>query len=82
MALKGWADWNAASVLITPTEIFPARRVRWMFRREFAGTGVHIEVASFNPPGLYTRADWWKAEDGLISFQNEVLKYLYYRWNY
>lgn len=82
IALKSWADRNAASVLIVPTEIFPARRVRWMFRREFTGTGVRIEVPSFDPPGLYNRTNWWESEDGVISFQNEILKYLYYRLKY
>jgi uncharacterized SAM-binding protein YcdF (DUF218 family) len=81
-ALKSWAGRNVASVVIIPTEIFPARRVSWMFRREFAGTGVRIEVPSFDPPRLYTRADWWKTEDGVISFQNEILKYIYYRLKY
>jgi DUF218 domain len=81
-ALKNWTERNTASVLIIPTEIFPARRVSWMFRREFAGTKVRIEVPSFDPARLYTRADWWKSEDGVISFQNEILKYLYYRLKY
>ena len=82
IALKEWTDRNAVSVLIIPTEIFSARRVSWTFRREFAGTGVRIEVPSFDPPRLYTRADWWKTEDGVIEFQNEVLKYLYYHLKY
>jgi uncharacterized SAM-binding protein YcdF (DUF218 family) len=82
IALKDWADRNVVSVLIIPTEIFSARRVRWMFNREFAGTGVRIEVPSFNPLRLYTRAEWWKSEDGMIAFQNEVLKYIYYRLKY
>jgi DUF218 domain len=82
LALKDWTDRNVASALIIPTGIFETRRVRWTFRREFAGTGVRIEVLSVDPPGLYTRADWWKVADGLISFQNEVLKYLYYRLKY
>jgi uncharacterized SAM-binding protein YcdF (DUF218 family) len=81
-ALKSWADRNAPSVLIIPTEIFPARRVSWMFRREFAGTGIRIEVPSFDSPRLYTRADWWKTEDGMLAFQNEILKYTYYRLKY
>jgi uncharacterized SAM-binding protein YcdF (DUF218 family) len=81
-ALKNWTERNTASVLIIPTEIFPARRVSWMFRREFAGTKIRIEVPSFDPTRLYTRADWWKSEDGVISFQNEILKYLYYRLKY
>jgi uncharacterized SAM-binding protein YcdF (DUF218 family) len=82
VALKSWAGRNTASVFIIPTEIFPARRVSWMFRREFSGTGVRIEVPSFDPARLYTRADWWKTEDGVISFQNEILKYIYYRLKY
>jgi hypothetical protein len=53
-----------------------------MFGHEFAGTGVRIEVPSFDPPRLYTRAEWWKTEDGVLAFQNEVLKYLYYRLKY
>jgi hypothetical protein len=65
-----------------PTEIFSARRVHWMFNREFAGTGVSIMVPSFDPPRLYTRADWWKTEDEMLAFQNEILKYLYYRLKY
>src|SRR5262249_37047205 len=78
VALREWAEWNAASVFIIPTEIFPARRVRWIFRREFSGTTVRIEVPSIEPPD-YTRRDWWKTEHGLVAFQNEVLKYIYYR---
>jgi uncharacterized SAM-binding protein YcdF (DUF218 family) len=79
--LKDWADRNGPSVLIIPTEVFSARRVRWTFRREFAGTSVRIEVPSFDPPS-YNRAAWWKSADGVITFQNEVLKYLYYRLKY
>jgi uncharacterized SAM-binding protein YcdF (DUF218 family) len=82
VALKHWVDQNAASVLIIPTEVFSARRVRWTFRREFSGTAVRIEVPSFDPARDYTSAEWWKTEAGVIAFQNEVLKYLYYRLKY
>ena len=81
VALREWAERNAASAFIIPTEIFPARRVRWIFRREFFGTTVSIEVPSIEPPD-YTRRDWWKTEQGLVAFQNEVLKYIYYRLKY
>ena len=30
----------------------------------------------------YGRNDWWKHEAGVIGFQNEVMKYLYYRMKY
>jgi uncharacterized SAM-binding protein YcdF (DUF218 family) len=81
VALREWADRNAASVFIIPSEIFNARRVRWIFRREFSDTAVKIEVPSFESPD-YTRRDWWKTEQGLIAFQNEFLKYIYYRLKY
>jgi uncharacterized SAM-binding protein YcdF (DUF218 family) len=81
VALREWAERNAATVFIIPSEIFPARRVRWIFRREFFGTAISIEVPSFDPPG-YTRWDWWKTEKGLVAFQTEFLKYIYYRLKY
>ncbi len=82
IALKAWADQHTVSALIIPVEPFFARRVRWVFEREFSGTAVRIEVASFDPPNEYSRAEWWKTEAGLVTFQNEVLKYLYYRLKY
>src|SRR6516164_1282017 len=81
VALREWAEQNGALAFIIPSEIFPARRVRWIFRREFRGTAVSIEVPAVEPPG-YTRSDWWKTEQGLLAFQNEVLKYIYYRLKY
>jgi len=81
LALRKWAELHGASVFIIPSEIFSARRVRWIFRREFSDIGLVIEVPSFESPG-YTRWDWWKTERGVIAFQNEFLKYIYYRWKY
>ena len=81
VALREWAERNAASVFIIPSEIFSARRVRWIFRHEFFSTDVSIEVPAVEPLG-YTRSDWWKTEQGLLAFQNEFLKYIYYRWKY
>ena len=81
VALREWTKRNAASAFIIPSEIFSARRVRWIFCHQFFGTAVSIKVPSFEPPA-YTRRDWWKTEQGLIAFQNEVLKYVYYRLKY
>jgi uncharacterized SAM-binding protein YcdF (DUF218 family) len=81
VAVRRWAERNAASKFIIPTEIFSARRVRWIFQRELSGSGVTIEVPSFEQPG-YTRGEWWKSEQGVIAFQNELIKYIYYRLKY
>ena len=82
VALRGWTKQHATSALIIPAEVFFARRARWVFNREFSRTGIRIEVPSFDPPNGYSRANWWKTEGGFITFQNEVLKYLYYRLKY
>jgi hypothetical protein len=42
--LKVWAEQNAVSVLIIPTEPFFTRRTRGIFHREFYGTDVRIEI--------------------------------------
>jgi hypothetical protein len=81
VALRDWADENRVSRIIIPTEIFSARRVRWIFNRELASNSVRVEIAAFEPPN-YTRAEWWKSEGGMIAFQNEFMKYLYYRLKY
>jgi len=80
-ALREWTELHGASSIIVPTEVFAARRVRWIFDREFAGRGIRIRLLSLEPPG-YTRTEWWRTPAGLIAFQNEVLKYLYYRLSY
>ena len=81
VAIRQWAERNAASAFIIPCEIFSARRVRWIFHRELSGRAVRIEVPSFEQSG-YTRGEWWKTEQGVIAFQNELLKYIYYRLKY
>jgi uncharacterized SAM-binding protein YcdF (DUF218 family) len=81
VALRGWVERNGAKSIIIPTEVFAGRRVRWVFNREFAGRGIRVQVLSLEPPD-YTRREWWKTDVGLITFQNEVIKYIYYRLRY
>ncbi len=79
-ALKDWAKHNTVSALIVPSEVFAARRVRWVFRRELHGTNIRIEVPSFEED--IKRVGWWKTSAGRATFRNEILKYIYYRLNY
>jgi uncharacterized SAM-binding protein YcdF (DUF218 family) len=79
-ALKLWTGQNVASVIIVPSGIFAARRVRWIFRRVFRGTNIRIEVPSFEEG--FTREGWWRTRAGLIAFRTEILKYIYYRFEY
>jgi uncharacterized SAM-binding protein YcdF (DUF218 family) len=81
IALREWAEQNAASVFVIPSEPFMARRVQWIFRQEFSDRPVTIEVQPFDPPG-YSREGWWKSEQNSVAFQSEIVKYLYYRFRY
>jgi uncharacterized SAM-binding protein YcdF (DUF218 family) len=79
LSLRDWAERHKASSFIIPTEGFSTRRVRYIFRRELPAKS--IEMMSVEPQG-YSNSDWWKSDVGLIAFQNEVLKYVYYRVKY
>jgi uncharacterized SAM-binding protein YcdF (DUF218 family) len=80
-ALRNWANQHHVARIVIPIEIFAARRVQWVFHRAFAGSSVQLEIPSFDGHD-YSRAEWWKSEAGMIAFQNEVVKYLYYRVKY
>ena len=79
-ALHEWAVRNGAHRIIVPTDIFATRRLRWTLHRVFGNDAVTL-VPAVSPPD-YQRDNWWKNERGIIGFQNEVMKYLYYRLKY
>lgn len=81
VALREWAKRNTASVFVIPTEKFTARRVRWIFHRELSGDVGSIVVPSYEAPG-YTTRKWWKSEQAVFVFKNELFKYIYYRLKY
>jgi uncharacterized SAM-binding protein YcdF (DUF218 family) len=80
LALHDWAKHTGAHTILVPTDIFAARRLRWIMHRVFGNDAV-VLVSAIDPPD-YTRNDWWKTEGGVITFQNEVIKYVYYRVKY
>ncbi|MDF1862236.1 MAG: ElyC/SanA/YdcF family protein [Verrucomicrobiales bacterium] len=81
LAVKKWALKNEIKSLVVLTEIFPSRRAAHVYEREFKGTGITTEVFALSP-GSYSADNWWQHEQGLITFQNEVIKYFYYLLKY
>ena len=77
-ALRDWAIRTHAGSVIVPTEAFSSRRVRWMMTQALAGTGTSVQIQTLGHPAH----NWWKNDKGLITFRNEVIKYLYYRYKY
>jgi len=55
--------------------------VRWTLTQALAGTGASVQIQTLDYPDD-TYVTWWKTDKGLIAFQNEVMKYLYYRYRY
>jgi hypothetical protein len=70
VALREWAERNAASAFIIPSEIFPARRVRWTFHREFFGTAVISRFRPSNPGATLGGTGGRRSVDPSISETN------------
>src|ERR1035438_6121553 len=81
IALRNWAKTNRVKSAIIPTDIFHTRRVRWLYGKQLKATGIRVEIEAV-PVHQYSADDWWRHEEGIIAFQNEVLKYAYYRVKY
>jgi len=60
---------------------YHTRRVRWIFERKFEGSGIEVFVFSA-PPTNYDPDEWWKSENGMLFFFNEIVKIAYYHLQY
>ena len=81
LAVRDWAHRTGAHHVIVATDIFHTRRVRWLFNKVLKDQNFRVTVIALQPR-QYSQENWWQHEAGLISFQNEVVKYLLYRWKY
>lgn len=81
LAVRDWARTNGVKRIIIPTDIFQTRRARWVFRKQLKPLGVQVMVEAV-PVREYSLTNWWTKDVGVVAFQNEILKYAYYRVNY
>jgi uncharacterized SAM-binding protein YcdF (DUF218 family) len=56
---------------------FHTRRIRRVFDKRFAGSGIEVFIFGANATA-YSEETWWDNEYGLISLNNEYIKILYY----
>jgi len=77
-AVRAWLSTNNSvkSILIT-TDLSHTRRARWIFRKELHDTGVQVHIHAIQP-NEYGLTNWWLHEEGLVAFQNEFIKSVYY----
>jgi uncharacterized SAM-binding protein YcdF (DUF218 family) len=80
LAVRDWMAAHGLHSLIITTDLSHTRRVRWLFRKEL-GPAAQIRVHAVQPRE-YALTNWWQHEEGLIAFQNEFLKDLYYHAKY
>lgn len=78
-AVKAWARGRTIDRLLIPTDPFHTRRVNWDFEKSLPG--VDVRVVPTRAP-RYDPGQWWQQEEGLIAFQNEAIKWLYYHVQY
>lgn len=67
--------------IVVLTTDFHTRRVGQVFRKRFAGSGIHVLVASA-PSSDYDADRWWNSEQGLLMVNNEYVKTLFYALKY
>ncbi len=81
VAVRDWATAHDVHSIIIPTDYFPTRRTRWIFRRTLRDSGVTVHVEAIAPPA-YNLDDWWRREEGMIAFPVEVMKMIFYWVHY
>ncbi|MEM7600052.1 MAG: ElyC/SanA/YdcF family protein [Verrucomicrobiota bacterium] len=65
--------------ILIPTHNFHTRRTRWIFSKYIEDCEVIVTEAPYKH---FRESDWWKNEWGVMQFQNEIAKTLYYWLRY
>jgi uncharacterized SAM-binding protein YcdF (DUF218 family) len=80
-AVRQYAEAHQAYRIILVTSSFHPRRARWIFEKALAGLPIKLEIAAV-PYAGFDQTDWWKNETGLITLNNEYIKWFYYLFKY
>lgn len=67
-------DFKTIAVVTTD---FHTRRVKKVFAKRFAGSGIDV-IVNAAPSSEYEAERWWNTEQGLLMVNNEYVKTLYY----
>ena len=80
-AVRQYVVAHQAYRIILVTSAFHTRRARWIFEKILAGLPVRLEMAAV-PYAGFDQTNWWKNETGLITLNNEYIKWVYYLFKY
>lgn len=79
-ALYRWCRVYGAKSVIIVTNPFHSRRVRFVFDKVLKNA-VQVQMATVDYH-KFTPSDWWQSEEGLVTFNNEWIKTVYYWMKY
>ena len=78
--VAAWILEHHAHSVIVPTDAFHTRRCSWIFHRTLSPLGVQAYIVC--TPSSVNPSNWWTNEEGVIAFENEVCKMIYYWLKY
>ena len=81
LALRDWIHQEKAHHILVPTDLFHTRRVDWFGNHLLESSGARISVVAIRNR-RFSESNWWTREEGLIQFQNELVKTALYRYRY
>lgn len=81
LALRDWIHQEKARRILVPTDLFHTRRVDWFGNHVLESSGARLYVMAVRNR-RFSESDWWTGEEGLIQFQNELVKTALYRFRY
>jgi hypothetical protein len=82
-ALLEWVkaqNYPQPPTILIPTEFLHTRRTRGIFNLVLGNYAHPLVIGT--PHSGFSIDEWWKAEEGLVVFQTEIAKSIYYLWNY
>lgn len=78
LLLREWMETHHAKSAIVVSGYFQSSRAQWVLDRAFANTDIRIHVTPAPEPDISAK-NWWTDIDGILTVQNEYVKYAYYR---
>jgi uncharacterized SAM-binding protein YcdF (DUF218 family) len=76
-AVRRFAESHRLRRIIVVTTDFHTRRACWIFRQVLSGTGIEVRGAA-SPHPLFSELNWYRSDEGLVTYLDETIKSLYY----
>lgn len=76
-----YAQEHQLKSLLIVTSSFHTRRSRWIFQKVFAGSNIRLSYAAARQPFI-DESNWFKTDEGLVTYFSETLKTIYYYFRY